>query len=169
MLAVEKKVNTPLKEFCKDIIFSWPEIYDHLDLKLKFQKKDYLSGFYVENFFNDKVLNFKNEFSIDQRIINNEINNFIIGNRDKFSNNNLENNSLVQDQMNKIDKIYKKIISQTESNLDIIIKDSLYKIVRYKIFVNDIKKFQSFSCNWKPGRGIEPYVKKEKFSEFENI
>ena len=46
---------------------------------------------------------------------------------------------------------------------------NLSKIVRYKIFVNDVKNFRSFSCNWSPGKGLDPYVKKEKFKEFENI
>ena len=46
---------------------------------------------------------------------------------------------------------------------------NLSMIVRYKVFVNDVKNLRSFSCNWMPGKGREPYVKKEKFSEFENI
>ena len=29
--------------------------------------------------------------------------------------------------------------------------------------------FKSYSCNWTPGKGLNPYVKREKFSEFENI
>jgi len=68
-----------------------------------------------------------------------------------------------------MNRIYKKIVSNTETDLDKIIKSELNNIVRYKIFVNDLKNFQSYSCNWKPGKGIEPYVKREKFSEFENI
>ena len=43
----------------------------------------------------------------------------------------------------------------------------LNKIVRYKIFINDITTFTSYSCNWTPGKGLSPYIKKEKFSEFE--
>ena len=55
------------------------------------------------------------------------------------------------------------------SNLDSIINQQLEKIVRYKIFVNDVQNFKSYSCNWKPGNGEIPYVKREKYSEFEDI
>ena len=47
MLAVEKKNNLSLKEFCKNILKSRPEISDHMDQNLLFQKKDYLSGFFI--------------------------------------------------------------------------------------------------------------------------
>ena len=56
-----------------------------------------------------------------------------------------------------------------ESDLEKLIEMNLSMIVRYKVFVNDVKNLRSFSCNWMPGKGREPYVKKEKFSEFENI
>ncbi len=50
-----------------------------------------------------------------------------------------------------------------------LINKKLRDIVRYKIFINDIKKFKSYTCNWKPGNGIEPYIKLERFKEFNNI
>jgi len=169
MLAVDKKKSSSLKEFCNDILLSWPDIYDHIDKNLKFQKKEYLSGFYVENFFYDKVLDFSNQYKNDQRIIQNEINNFILKNRNNFSNDNKENNLLIKKEIKKINKIYKKILSGTKSDLDILINVILTDIVRYKIFVNDIVNFKSYSCNWIPGKNIDPYVKREKYSEFENI
>ena len=49
------------------------------------------------------------------------------------------------------------------------IKSKLDKLIRYKVFINDIKKFKSYSCNWKPGKGLNPYIKIEKFKEFDNI
>ncbi len=170
MLAVDKRDTISLKEFCSDVLFSWPDIYEHVDKKnLKFQKKDYLSGFYIENFFYDKVIDFSNNYEDNQRIISNEINNFILKNRDNFSNNNKENNLLIKNEIKKINKIYKKIISGTITDLDILINKILTDIVRYKIFVNDIVNFKSYSCNWIPGKDKDPYVKREKFSEFENI
>ena len=170
MLAIDKRDSNSLKEFCSDILSTWPDIYEHIDKKsLKFQKKDYLSGFYIENFFYDKVIDFSDNFDDDQRIISNEINNFILKNRDNFSNNNKENNLLIEKEIRKINKIYKKIISGTKTDLDILIDQILTDIVRYKIFVNDIVNFKSYSCNWKPGKNLVPYVKREKFSEFENI
>jgi hypothetical protein len=48
-------------------------------------------------------------------------------------------------------------------------KDKFYNIVRYKIFLNDTKKFKSYSCTWTPSKGMTPYIKLEKFKEFENI
>ena len=170
MLAVDKRDSISMKEFCSDILFSWPDIYEHIDKKtMKFQKKDYLSGFYIENFFYDKVIDFSNNYKDNQRIISNEINNYIIKNRDNFSNNNKENNLLIENEIKKINKIYKKIISGTISDLDILINQILTDTVRYKIFVNDIFNYKSYSCNWKPGQGKDPYVKREKYSEFENI
>ena len=170
MLAIDKKDSISLKKFCSDILLSWPDIYDHVIKKnLKFHKKDYLSGFYIENFFYDKVLDFSDIYDDDQRIISNEINNFIIKNRNNFSNNNEENNLLIKKEINKINKIYKKIVSGTQTDLDILIDQILMEIVRYKIFVNDIANFKSYSCNWIPGKDIDPYVKREKYSEFENI
>ena len=169
MLAVDKKSSYSLKEFCSNILLSWPDIYEHMDKNFKFQKKDYLSGFYIENFFHDKVIDFSNNYENDQRIISNEINNFILNNRKNFSDNNTENNLLIKKEINKINKIYKKIISGTETDLDILIDKILEDIVRYKIFVNDIANYKSYSCNWIPGKNIDPYVKREKYSEFENI
>ena len=169
MLAETKKVSIPIREFCSNVLLSWPEVYEHMDKNFKFQKKEYLSGFYVENFFYDKVLDFSNQYENDQRIIRNEINNFILQNRNNFSDDNRENNLLIQKELNKINRIYKKIISESKSDLDILINQILNDIVRYKVFVNDIKNFKSYSCNWIPGKLSKPYVKKEKFSEFENI
>lgn len=169
MLAVDKKDTKSLKNFCNEILDSRPEITDHLEKKLQFQKKEYLSGFFVDNFFNNKVLDFFNDVTRDQRIISNEINELIIKNRYQFTENNLENNKKVQKEIDKLTKIYNKIINNSDTNLDKVIKDRLNEIVRYKIFVNDVKNFQSYSCNWTPGNGRDPYVKREKFSEFENI
>ena len=170
MLAVDKRNSISLKEFCSDILISWPDIYEHVNKKsLKFKKIDYLSGFYVENFFYDKVIDFSNNYEDNQRIISNEINNYIIKNRDNFSNNNKENNLLIKNEIKKINKIYKKIISGTITDLDILINQILKDTVRYKIFVNDIVNFKSYSCNWIPGKNKDPYIKREKFSEFENI
>ena len=168
MLSVDKKENIPLRDFCKQVIEEWPSVLDHMDEKLSFQNKDYLQGFYVENFFFDKVISFSNNFENDQLIIRNEIDNFILRSRDTFSENNKLNNQLIKQEQNKIQKIYKKIISKSMSDLDLIIKSQLKNIVRYKIFINDVKNFQSYSCNWKPGKGFVPYIKREKFSEFEN-
>lgn len=168
MLSVDKKENIPLRDFCKQVIEEWPSVLDHMDEKLSFQNKDYLQGFYVENFFFDKVISFSNNFENDQLIIRNEIDNFILKSRDTFSENNKLNNQLIKQEQNKIQKIYKKIISKSMSDLDLIINSQLKNIVRYKIFINDVKNFQSYSCNWKPGKGFVPYIKREKFSEFEN-
>jgi hypothetical protein len=169
MLAVDKKDKSPIKEFCLNLLNSWPEIYDHMDENLNYQKKNYLKGFFVENFYNNKILNFSNNFLNDQRLINNEINKFIIENRSNFSENNKDNNNIVQKEIHKLNKIYKKILSRTDSNLDLLIKTILNDVVRYKIFVNDTKNFISYSCNWQPKKGFIPYVKREKFSEFEKI
>ena len=169
MISVDKKNSESLKDFCSKILLSWPDIHDHIDRNFKFQKKEYLNGFYIENFFYDRVIDFSNDYEKDQRLINNEINKFILANRNYFSENNDENNLLIEKQINKINKIYKKVISKSESDLDILITQILKDVVRYKIFVNDIKNFKSYSCNWKPNKDLEPYVKKEKYSDFENI
>ena len=89
MLAVDKRDSKSLKKFCSDILLSWPDIYEHVDRKFKFKKIDYLSGFYIENFFYDKVIDFSDKYEDDQRIISNELNNYILKNRDNFSNNKL--------------------------------------------------------------------------------
>ena len=169
MLGVDHKENLSVKNHCLEILNSRPEISDHMESKLIFQKKNYLSGFYIENFFNDKVLNFLDDREIDSLTLNNEINEFIIKNRYNFTDDNVSNNDLVSKEIKKLNRIYKKIINNDESDLDKIIKKQLEQIVRYKIFINDVKNFQSYSCNWKPGEGIDPYVKREKYSEFENI
>ena len=169
MLAVENKSDKSLKDFCIDILKTRPEISDHMDKQLTFQKKDYLGGFFVENFFNENVINFTNEIDKDRLIINNEIDKFILQNRKNFTNDNSFNNNLVSKEIDKINRIYKKIVDNSESDLDKIIKNQLDEVVRYKIFVNDTKKFISYSCNWQPGKGLIPYVKREKFSEFEDI
>ncbi len=169
MLSVQKKGELSLKNFCLEILNKWPEILDHTDSKLQYQKKEYLSGFYIENFYYDKVLSFSNDYKKDQQLINNEINNFIIKNRKNFSDDNKLNNQLLEKEINKINKIYKKTLSGNSTNLELIIKHQLDSVLRYKIFINDVENFQSYSCNWKPGKGEMPYVKREKFSEFENI
>ena len=169
MLSVQKKDKISLKNFCISLLEEWPEISDHLNPKLGYQKKDYLDGFYIENFFFDKVLSFSDNVEKDQQLINNEIDNFILKNRNNFSTDNRLNNDLIKAQLKKITKIQKKILSNSTSDLDIVIKQQLDQIVRYKIFVNDVKNFQSYSCNWKPRKGDNPYIKREKFKEFEKI
>ncbi len=169
MLSVERDKNIPLRDFCKNIILDNSYVADHMDKIYIYQKKEYLNGFFVENLFNDRVVSFKNNYEKDQQIINNEINNFIINNRSKFSSNNDENIKLLRKEKRKLEKIYRKVITNSESDLDRVIKKELDKIVRYKIFVNDIRTFTSYSCNWVPGKGLIPYVKKEKFSEFEDV
>ena len=59
-------------------------------------------------------------------------------------------------------KNIQKVITNSESDLDKVIKKELDKKVRYKIFVNDLGTFTSYSCNWEPGKGLIPYVKKRK-------
>lgn len=169
MLSVQKKEPISLKNFCSQILSNWPSISDHMDSKFNYQNKEYLDGFYIENFYFDKVLSFSKNYQHNQRTIKNEIDNFIIKNRNNFTKNNQLNNEILKKEFVKISKIYKKVMSEKASNLDIVINQQLKEIVRYKIFVNDIENFKSYSCNWRPGKGIEPYVKREKFSEFENI
>ena len=168
MLAVEKKDKVKLKDFCKDIILSWPEIADHMDAKFVTQRKQFLGGFYVDYLYNGKFLELKNNYSQDQSIIHNEISSFILENRKNFTDDNYKNNEIIKKEISKISNIYKKVIDQDITDLERIIKIQLDKIVRYKIFINDTNIFKSYSCNWKPGKGIIPYVKLEKFSEFEN-
>ncbi len=169
MLAVEKNNSIPLKEFCTNILQSWPQVYDHMNLKFIFEKKDYLDGFYIENIFNERILSFKDNYFLDQQQIKNQINTFILENRSNFNENNEMNNKIIRNALSKINKIYKKIISGKETDLDILIDKILEDIVRYKIFVNDIANYKSYSCNWIPGKNMDPYVKREKYSEFENI
>ena len=169
MLAVEKNNSIPLKEFCTNILKSWPQVYDHMNLKFIFERKDYLDGFYIENIFNERILSFKDNYYLDQQQIKNQINTFILENRSNFDENNEMNDKILKNALSKINKIYTKIISRDVSNLDKVIKNNLDDIVRYKIFINDMKRFKSYSCNWQPGKDIDPYVKREKFSEFEKI
>lgn len=169
MLSQAKENELSIRETCIKIISNWSWISDHMDKNLKYQSKEYLAGFYVENIFNDRVLNFTNNISRDSLLINNEIDNLIIKNKDSFTENNQKNNKIIEEEINKIKRIYKKIISKSESDLDKIIKSELDRIVRYKIFINDIKSFKSYSCNWTPLKGLNPYIKKESYKEFENI
>lgn len=169
MLSQMKEKDETVKETCKNIITSWPWILDHMDINLNYQTKDYLKGFYIENIFNNKIINFTNNLQNDTRLINNEINNLILENRDTFTTDNRKNNNFLENEIKNLNRVYRKILSRDESDLDIIIKSQLDEIIRYKIFVNDTKNYKSYSCNWKPGQGIIPYIKREKFSEFENI
>lgn len=168
MLSHNKKENKTIRETCKETILNWPWISDHMDENFYYQSKEYLKGFYIENLFNNKILNFTKNLKDDLNLINNEINNIIIDNRKSYTLNNKDNNLFVENEIKKLTRVYKRILTREESNLDKIIKSQLNKIVRYKIFINDTKNFTSYSCNWKPGNGIEPYIKKEKFKEFEN-
>tara|TARA_B100000925_G_scaffold281472_1_gene253293 strand:- start:419 stop:928 length:510 start_codon:yes stop_codon:yes gene_type:complete len=169
MLAVEKKGTEKLKDFCTKIINNWPLVTDHLDKNFPSENQPYLNGFYIENFFNKTVLDFSKNYKRDQRLINNEIDKYILENREIFTKDNIKNNEIIEKKLEKISSIYKKIIGEDISDLDKIIKNQLNKIVRYKIFINDTKKFISYSCNWEPKKGLEPYIKREKFSEFEDI
>ena len=169
MLSVQKTEPKSLKNFCSEFLNNWPNISDHMDPKFNYQNKEYLDGFYIENFYHDKVLSFSKDYQNNQRKIKNEIDNFIVKNRNNFTNNNQLNNEILKKEYIKINKIYKKITTKKISNLDTVISQQLKEIVRYKIFVNDLNNYQSYSCNWKPGKGKIPYVKIEKFSEFENI
>ena len=169
MLSVERDYAFSLKENCLQIIQNWPWIADHMDEKYSYQEKDYLSGFFIENLFNNEVLKVSDNVFIDEQILNNELNRLIIANRNNFSEDNDKNNDFLQDQINSLNRIYKKVKNKEISDLDILIKNELDKITRYKIFINDIKKFKSYSCNWKPGKGLNPYIKLETYKEFENI
>ncbi len=169
MLAVEKKSQENLKNFCKKLINDWPIVSDHLDRNFPSENQPFLKGFYVDNLFNRTILDFSKNYKKDQMLINNEIDKYILENREIFTKDNLKNNELIKKEFEKISSIYKKIISEDISDLDKIIKNQLNKIVRYKIFINDTKKFISYSCNWEPKKGLEPYIKREKFSEFEDI
>lgn len=113
-------------------------------------------------------MSFSNNYRQDQQLISNEIDNFILKNRDIFTNDNQNNNQILEREISKINKIYKKAVSQNKTSLEKVIKEQLQKTTRYKIFINDVKNFKSYSCNWMPGKGEIPYVKREKFSEFEN-
>jgi len=168
MLANTKDQSKSVRENCIGIIKNWPNILDHLDKNFISVNKTYLNGFFIENLFNDQVLKISNiyEKDIDER--RNQINKFIIDNRNKFSSNDKENNKLIKNEISKLEKIYNKIINREDTNLDKLINNQINKITRYKIFVNDLVNFKSYSCNWVPGKGLNPYVKREKFSEFEN-
>ena len=104
MLSENRIQDVSIKESCKKILRTWPDVLDHMNSKLQYQVKKHLAGFFSPH---------------------------------------KENHSFIK------------------SNLD--------KLIRYKVFINDIKKFKSYSCNWKPGKGLNPYIKIEKFKEFDNI
>ena len=169
MVAQYKNDNLSVKEFCEREIKEKEIISDHITSSLGFQNIDYLKGFYVDNIFNNEVMSFSKNFKMDKLKIKNEINKFISQERESFTADNISNNKNLKKQIDKLDKVYKKIIRGEESNLDKVIFNELALITRYKIFINDAKKYLSYSCNWKPGKGFIPYVKREKFSEFENI
>ena len=60
---MKKKDKFKLKDFVKILLNNWPEISDHMDKKFLFKKKNnFGNGFYVDYFFNDKVLNFSNNY-----------------------------------------------------------------------------------------------------------
>ena len=101
MLAVDKKSTSSLKEFCKEIIESWPDISDHMEIKFINNEREYLKGFFVDNLFNNKVLNFSKNLKRDELTINNEINNFILENRFNFSEDNNANNNMISYQKKK--------------------------------------------------------------------
>jgi hypothetical protein len=85
----------------------------------------------------------------------------------------LNDSPWISDHMNpKFDYQNKKYLEgffNTQEKNKIQFKEKLYNIVRYKIFLNDTKKFKSYSCTWTPSKGMTPYIKLEKFKEFENI
>lgn len=169
MVSQYKNDKLSVKEFCIEEIKKREIILDHIDISFRKQKIEYLRGFYVDNIFNNEVMSFSNNFKMDKLKINNEINKLIFQKKESFTDNNINNNRNVKKEIEKLNRVYKKIIQEEESNLDKIILNELILITRYKIFINDIKKYKTYSCNWKPGQGLVPYVKKEKFSEFENI
>ena len=85
----------------------------------------------------------------------------------------LNDSPWISDHMNpKFDYQNKKYLDGFLNNQEknkIKFKEKLDNIVRYKIFLNDTKKFKSYSCTWTPSKGMTPYIKLEKFKEFENI
>lgn len=169
MLSQHKNKGIGVRDYCENLIKTKEEISDHLDKSFSYQDKKYLQGFYIENIFNDSVVNFSSNFQQNQLVLNNEINKFITLKRSEFTSDNKTNNEILEKEILRLNKIYKKSINKEFSDLDRITKVELNKIVRYKIFINDIQNFKSYSCTWSPGKGLRPYVKKEKFSEFENI
>ena len=169
MLSQHNVKGMSIKNLCKNLISGREEIYDHLDNSLLFQDKNYLKGFFIENIFNDSIVSFTNNIQQDQLVINNEINKYILKKRSDFTLDNEKNNSLIEKEILKLKRIYKKTIDKETSDLDRLTKAELNKITRYKVFINDINNFKSYSCTWSPGKGIKPYVKLERFSEFENI
>ena len=169
MLSQHNDKGISIKNFCENLIRNKEEIYDHLDKSLLFQDQNYLKGFYIENIFNDSIVSFTNNFQQDELVINNEINKYILKKRSDFSLDNEKNNLLLEKEILKLKRIYKKTIDKETSDLERLTKAELNKITRYKVFINDINNFKSYSCTWSPGKGIKPYVKLERFSEFENI
>ena len=131
MLANTKDQNKSVRENCLEILNNWPEIIDHLDESFYLEKKRYLNGFFIDNIFNDQVLNFSNIYENDIEEKRNKINKFIIDNKQTFSTDDEENNKILKSEINKLDKIYKKIIDNKETNLDKIINTQIrsnYKI-----------------------------------------
>ena len=169
MLAVDKDYSLTLKENCINIIRKWPWILDHIDERYNVQKKEYLDGFYIDNVFNDEILSFTKNIALDEQRLNNQISKLILQNRENFSNDNSKNNLFVEEQINKLNRVYKKIVNEEITDLDKVIKSQLAKITRYKVFINDLKKSKSYSCTWSPEKGLNPYVKVEKFNEFDQI
>lgn len=169
MVAQTKNQEKTIRENCLDVLNNWPEIMDHMDETFFDKRKLYLKGFYVENIFNNQILSFSNIYAQDELEKKNLINQLILDKKSSFSFNDEENNKLIKREILRLEKIYKKIMENKIPDLHKIIKLELDKITRYKIFINDLNGFKSYSCNWKPGKGLNPYVKKEKFNEFENI
>ena len=169
MVAQTRNQEKTIRENCLDVLNNWPEIMDHMDETFFDQRKLYLKGFYVENIFNNQILSFSNIYAQDELEKKNLINQLILDKKSSFSFNDEENNKLIKREILRLEKIYKKIMENKIPDLHKIIKLELDKITRYKIFINDLNGFKSYSCNWKPGKGLNPYVKKEKFNEFENI
>ena len=105
MLGVERDYTFSLKENCLQIIQNWPWISDHMDEKYSYQEKEYLSGFFIENIFNKKVLKVSDNVFIDEQILNNELNKLIIANRNNFSEDNDKNNDFLQKFYQKFKKV----------------------------------------------------------------
>ena len=169
MLAHHKDTNSSIKNFCINFIKEQEFIFDHLSEILVNQNREFYKGFYIDNLFNNSTLDFSNNINQDRVTMNNEINRLIENKRNIFSKNNKKNNFILQQEISELKRIYNKIINNQISDLDKITSIELNKITRYKVFINDIKNYKSYSCTWTPGKGIVPYIKKEKFSEFENI
>ena len=133
MLAVDKDYSLTLKENCINIIRKYQWILDHIDERYNVQKKEYLDGFYIDNVFNDEILSFTKNIALDEQRLNNQISKLILQNRENFSNDNSKNNLFVEEQINKLNRVYKKIVNEEITDLDKVIKNQLEKITRYKV------------------------------------